>query len=901
MSNSSPATTCNDKRQPIRLADYRPTPYLVEHLHLHFDLHEDHTMVTAIIEFYRNPKASTAKQQLELHGEGLELLHISLDGKVLTPNDYQLSPTHLTLNQVPDKFKLETQVKIYPQKNTQLSGLYTSGGNFCTQNEPHGFRHITYFYDRPDVMTRFTTCITADKTKYPLLLANGNLIEERDLEHNRHWVKWEDPSKKPCYLFALVAGDLEQLDDEFTTCSGKKVQLRLFVEKGFLDQTAFAMASLKRAMRWDEEAYGREYDLDIFMIVAVSDFNMGAMENKGLNIFNTKYILAKPDTATDSDFIAIEEVIGHEYFHNWSGNRVTCRDWFQITLKEGLTVFRDQNFTMDMTSAGVKRIDDVNVIRNVQFLQDAGPMAHPIRPESYIEINNFYTVTVYNKGAEVIRMLQTMLGKNLFRRGLDLYFERHDETAVTTEDFLQAMADVSQRDLSAFKHWYKQAGTPELHAEGNYDPVAKTWTLNIRQSCPDTPDQSAGDKKPFVIPLSIALLDQRGQPQALHLSDHPDSGAKQLVVEIDQAHQQMVFSQLDCEPVPSLLRDFSAPVKLHYNYSMDDLALLLKHDDNDFVRWDAGQRLMTRSILEVIDQLANQQAPSVDPRLSECIRYLLEHIDTDYQLSARLLQLPSENYILQQMPKADVAAVYQAHLLVKQHVATELHAQWLAGYQQCNITSAYRYDALSMGQRACANVCLSYLVLAQSNAEKNAALQHMLQQQFSNCDNMTQQFGALQAINQVNSKLRKLLLDQFYQQWQQQPLIMDKWFMLQAGCKLANTLDDVKSLLKHPAYDANNPNKIRALIGAFAGNLLHFHAADGSGYEFLTHQITHIDKKNPQIAARLCEPLTRWQPLDKERQQKIIASLKKLAANPDCSKDVYEIVSKSLQAADSHN
>ena len=893
---ASTQTTRATDRQAIRLKDYQPTNYLIEQVHLHFDLHADHATVKAIIDFYRHPEHPSFEPVLQLHGEDLELTQISLDGQELKPTDYQINAQGLRLENTPERFTLETCVRLYPQKNTQLSGLYTSSGNFCTQNEPHGFRRITYFYDRPDVMTRFTTCISADKAQYPLLLSNGNLIEERELEDGRHWVKWQDPSKKPCYLFALVAGSLEEMQDEFITCSGKKVQLRLFVENGYLDQAGYAMGALKRSMRWDEEAYGREYDLDVFMIVAVSDFNMGAMENKGLNIFNTKYILAKPETATDIDFIAIEEVIGHEYFHNWSGNRVTCRDWFQITLKEGLTVFRDQNFTMDMTSAGVKRIDDVNVIRNVQFLQDAGPMAHPIRPEEYIEINNFYTVTVYNKGAEVIRMLQTMLGKALFRQGLDLYFERHDESAVTTEDFLQAMADVSKRDLTQFKHWYNQAGTPDVHCSGVYDSQAKTWTLTVKQSCPDTPDQAGADKKPFVIPLAMGLLDINGQALPLILDTHPDTGAQQLVLELTAPQHTFVFHEIPSEPVPSLLRDFSAPVQLHYTYSMDEHALLLKYDQNDYVRWDAGQSLMTRSILQVVDDIANGTEPKVDPRLIDSLRHLLQHLNDDRQLSARLLTLPSENFILQQMSCAKVEEVYAARLFVQQTLARELAELWLYNYTQCHRTTAYEYNATAIGLRACANVCLSYLThtIALQN-DPHAAIS-LVQGQFTNADNMTQQMGALAAINQIDNDLRTILLQQFYQQWSNQPLIMDKWLMLQASCKLPHTLEHVKELLNHPAFDANNPNKIRALVGTFSSNLIHFHAENGSGYTFLTEQIIQIDAKNPQIAARLCEPLTRWQRFDKARQQKIIASLQKIADNPACSKDVYEVVSKSLTA-----
>lgn len=880
--------------QPIRLQDYRPTPYIIEQVHLHFDLYEDHALVRSVIHFQRNPAAVDFKPELQLHGEALQLQSVAVDGAVLTAEQYRVNDEFLSIENLADVFVLETVVRTEPQNNTQLSGLYKSSGNFCTQNEPHGFRRITYFYDRPDVMTRFTTCISADKIKYPLLLANGNLVESKDLADGRHWVKWEDPSKKPCYLFALVAGDLEEINTKFTTCSGRSVDLRLFVEKGFIDQADYALGALERAMRWDEEVYGREYDLDVFMIVAVSDFNMGAMENKGLNIFNTKYILAKPETATDADFIAIEEVIGHEYFHNWSGNRVTCRDWFQITLKEGLTVFRDQNFTMDMTSAGVKRIDDVNVIRNVQFMQDAGPMAHPIRPEEYMEINNFYTVTVYNKGAEVIRMLQTMLGKQKFREALDLYFSRHDESAVTTEDFVQAMQDVSGRDFTQFMRWYSQAGTPTLVARGVHDPEQNTWTLSLEQCWGDSPGQPASAKKACVIPVAIGLLDAQGAPLALHLDGHPQSGEQTLVLELTQLQQQFVFTNITSAPIPSLLRDFSAPVILDYPYTQVDNALLLQHDSNDYVRWDAAQRLITSALLDMVQHVIAGKKPHLTQQVIDSLGYVLEHAEHDKQLAARLLLLPCESYLLQQAPQTDITAIYKARQSAQQQIAVALQPILQSTYAASYINTAYQYNPESIGKRALANVCLSYLLCLPKDCI--AAVEKIAAEQFMQADNMTQQVGALQAICQVDTPLRDDLLQKFFAQWQQQPLIMDKWFALQAASKLPGTLQLVESLLQHPQYDADNPNKVRALIGTFAANLLYFHAKDASGYQFLTQQILLLDAKNPQVAARLCEPLTRWRLVDTARQESMKMCLQQIKNHPGLSKDVYEVVAKSLVA-----
>lgn len=856
------------KPEPIYLKDYRPPDFLIETVHLHFELLPTHTEVKAILQLLRNPVANTPDAPLVLNGEAMVLQQVSVDGTVLAESAYAVTETHLTIPELPDRCRLETVVHIKPQDNTQLMGLYQSRGNYCTQCEAEGFRRITYYLDRPDVMSRFTTTITADKTAYPYLLSNGNLIETRELEGGRHWVHWEDPSLKPCYLFALVAGDFDLLEDTFQTQSGRSVDLQLYVEKGFKHQADFAMGALQRAMRWDETRWGREYDLDVYMIVAVSDFNMGAMENKGLNIFNTKYVLAQPDTATDTDYVGIEAVIGHEYFHNWTGNRVTCRDWFQITLKEGLTVFRDQCFTEDMTSAAVSRLDTVNIVRNAQFTEDAGPLAHPIRPESYIEINNFYTVTVYRKGSEVIRMVQTLIGAEAFRAGLDLYFERHDGQAVTTEDFLAAMEAASGQDLTQFRRWYSQSGTPTLTVTDAYDADAQRYTLSVTQHTPPTPEQS--EKMPFYLPLSVALFDANG---ALL----PDT-EKTLIVE--QAAQSFVFEEIAAAPVPSLLRGFSAPVHLQYDYTDAALADLFVHDTDAFARWNAGQQLAMRCIVGECDA----------QMLCDAMQTILQSDLSDASFMAALLVLPGESYLHQQVEQVNVHAIFDARQALLQTIATRLKADWLQVYTRHHDAKApYVYDVAGMGARRLKNVCLSYLVYT-GDADATA----LAYAQFSAANNMTDRLGALAALNHHDSSEREQALAQFYEDWQADPLVVNKWLHMQATSTLPNTYEKVLELLSHEAFDLHNPNNVYALLCGFSTNATHFHQTAGQGYTLIADQVLALNAKNPQVAARLIQPLTQWRRYEAPYGNLMRAQLARIAKAPKLSSDIYEIIAKSL-------
>jgi len=877
-----------DDSQPksIYLKDYQPSDFIIEHVYLHFDLNEEQTDVKSVLKMQRNPKSKHQKAALILNGENMELKAVSIDGRLLEDSEYKVNDTHLTISTVPDNFTLETEVIIKPQDNTALSGLYKAHSNFCTQCEAHGFRCITYYLDRPDVMSRFTTTITADKSKYPFLLSNGNLIESKEVGDGRQWVRWEDPSLKPCYLFALVAGDFDLLKDNFKTMSGSTIDLQLYLEKGFLDQGDYALASLKRAMKWDEETWGREYDLDIYMIVAVSDFNMGAMENKGLNIFNTKYVLAKPETATDADYFGIERVIGHEYFHNWSGNRVTCRDWFQITLKEGLTVFRDQSFSIDMTSASVARIDEINVLRNQQFVEDAGPMAHPIRPESYIEVNNFYTSTVYQKGAEVIRMVQTLITPPLFRKGLDLYFKRHDGQAVTTEDFIKAMEDASGKDLTQFKRWYSQSGTPVLNIEGYYDASKKTFTLRVQQSCPPTPGQNK--KEAFHIPLTVGLVGAGSSDMPLQLEGEKEMGDASRVLEVTSLEETFTFINVAEKPIPSLLRGFSAPVKLYYPYTGDELAWLFQRDSDSFARWDAGQILATYILLDIAEQYRKKKDMTLNLLLVDVFKKLLEKPESDLNFLGKLLILPEENYLLSQMEVSDVDAIHQAREFTKKQLAEKLEALFLSMYEKYHFNEPYHYSVEAMGRRQLKNTCLSYLLATQKTVYQSLAFE-----QFSKADNMTDTMGALLALNHCDCSERTEAFSKFYETWKAEALVMNKWLNLQATSYLPNTMETVKQLLKHPAFDMHNPNNVYALIGAYGTNLASFHDLSGEGYQFLADQVLVIDKDNPQVAARMIQPLTRWKQFDAERGTLMSMQLNRIANTSGISKNVYEIALKS--------
>ncbi len=873
-------TSQSPQQQPqaIYLKDYQVPAYLIEHTELRFELDEEETLVRATLQIRRNPESGQARPPLQLHGhESVKLCRLNIDGEILSGRDFVRSDELLTIPDVPERFTLECLTRIEPQNNTALEGLYKSDGMFCTQCEAEGFRRITFYPDRPDVMSVFRTTVVADRKRYPILLSNGNPVERGDEDDGRHFVTWEDPFPKPAYLFALVAGDLAVLEDHFTTLSGRQVLLQIYAERKDLDKLDHAMASLQRAMRWDEEVYGREYDLDIYMIVAVDFFNMGAMENKGLNIFNTSCVLAHPKTTTDAGFQRVEGVVAHEYFHNWSGNRVTCRDWFQLSLKEGFTVFRDSEFSADVNSRTVKRIDDVAVLRTAQFAEDAGPMAHPVRPESFIEISNFYTLTVYEKGAEVVRMLHTLLGAERFRKGCDLYFERHDGQAVTTDDFVQAMADVSGRDLTQFKRWYSQAGTPRIEVEEVWDEALGRYQLRFSQHCPPTPGQN--EKQPFHMPIAFGLLDDSGREL--------QSG----VLELTEAQQIFSFDGLSQRPVPSLLRNFSAPVKLSYPYSDEQLMLLLQHDTDGFNRWDAGQRLAVRLMQQLMQDYRSGQPLVLPPSLVQCWAQVLDADGLDPAMVAQVLSLPSEAYLSELADVIDVEAIHAVRRFLRQALGNALRERWLAAYQRCSSEQAYSPDAASCAQRSLKNLSLGYLL-----ASGDDTCLALAEQQFESADNMTDQQAVLALV--VHSEFRaaaERLLGAFHDQWQHEALVMNQWFAIQAADPWPGALERVQQLAEHPLFDSRNPNKLRSLIGAFcAQNAVSFHAADGSGYRYLADWILRLNVQNPQIASRMLTPLTRWRRYPEAAQRQMRAQLQRIMASGELSKDVYEVVSKSL-------
>lgn len=855
--------------ETVYLKNYMPPVFTAENVNLDFDLYDDQAIVKSQFQCRRQDKGD-----LCLYGDELELISLSMNDALLKEKDYSWQGSNLLINNCPDAFSLQVVTRIRPQDNSKLSGLYRSNGLFCTQCEAEGFRRITFFPDRPDVLANYTTRITADKKKYPLLLSNGNLIAAGDIENERHWAIWEDPFKKPSYLFALVAGNLVCMQDEFITSSGKAVDLRIYVEPGNEDKCDHAMRSLKKAMRWDEEVYGREYDLSIFMIVAVSDFNMGAMENKGLNIFNAKYILARPDIATDEDFVNIEEVVGHEYFHNWTGNRVTCRDWFQLSLKEGLTVFRDQEFSRDMNSRDVNRIADVKVLRNSQFPEDASAMAHPVRPGSYQEINNFYTATVYNKGAEVIRMQHTLLGVGGFRLGMDLYFQRHDGQAVTIDDFVAAMEDANGVDLSQFKRWYSQAGTPEVKVLTAYRGGCLTLTLS--QSCPPTAE--CAKKKPFHIPIRIALFDAKGNPLPV----------ENEILELREKEQVFQFHGLAEKPTVSLLRDFSAPIKLRWQQSTEELLALLRFETNGYAKWNAAQRLSLACISGYFQQPVSEW--KILPALIAAFQEVLEDDSLDFGLRAEILMPPSFEDVAFLLSEVDVDKVEAARDFFRSQLGAALFLPLKAAYQRLWESETHAMNAQAYGQRRLRNSCLWLMMkgLPQEALE-------ICQQQFKQGQTMSDQMASLSLLNNcAQQNIRKQAIADFYQKWSQEDLLVDKWFSLQASCELPGTLEEVKNLLQHPAFNFKQPNKVRAVIGSFChANPRHFHASDGSGYIFLADMLIKMDKINPQIASRLATPFTRWRQFNRQRQQLINVQLNRLIAL-DLSPDLQELVSKSL-------
>ncbi|MCQ8128147.1 aminopeptidase N [Methylomonas rivi] len=873
--------------QTVYLKDYTPPEYLIDSVELNFDLDEQNTLVESRLCMRRNPQSTDPGMSLILAGEDLELVNISLDGKPLAEADFAITPEAMTLHRVPQDrpFVVNIENRINPKANTALEGLYLSGSMLCTQCEAQGFRKITWFLDRPDVMTRFKTTLTADKSQYPVLLSNGNKIGQGELEHNRHWVGWEDPFAKPCYLFALVAGQLACVADNFTTMSGRQIALEIFVEQHNVDKCTHAMQSLKNAMRWDEETYGLEYDLDLYMIVAVDHFNMGAMENKGLNVFNTKFVLARPDTATDSDYEHIEGVIGHEYFHNWSGNRITCRDWFQLSLKEGFTVFRDQQFTGDRTSAAVKRIEDVNALRTRQFAEDAGPLAHPIRPEAYIEINNFYTLTVYEKGAEVVRMLHTLLGAAGFRKGCDLYFARHDGQAVTCEDFINAMEAANGVELNQFRRWYSQAGTPVLTVSQQFDTQAQQLRLTMQQSCPPTPNQP--EKAPLHIPVKLGLLAPDGSPAPIVLDGRQH---EEITLNLTQSEQTFVFDKLARQPVVSLLRGFSAPVNLNMPRSLEELAFLLQHDSDTFNRWEAGQQLAVKVIFDLIEDLHQQRPLHLNALVVKAFNGLLAEEGDDLSYQALLLALPDESYLAGQMPVIDVDAIHHAREFVKTTLAHDLLDDFERVYRIHHRDESGKFSADAIGRRRLKNACLSYL-----NQLESGASYALAKAQFEQARNMTDQIAALSAIVNSHHPDKAECLDRFYQQWQREALVIDKWFALQASSHMPDTFATVQRLMQHPAFDMHTPNRVRALIGAFSqANPLHFHAKNGEGYRFLADQVLALNTLNPQIASRMVTGLAQWRRYDGKRQELMKQQLHRIVATEALSKDVYEIASKSL-------
>lgn len=862
----------------IYLKEYTPPRYWIESISLRFELGEEETRVVSEMDVRRNPEA-TGPRILELDGEELRLGSIFLNNRSLSDSEFSVNREALWIPDVPDEFTLQIETFIKPQLNTSLEGLYKSSGNFCTQCEAQGFRKITYYLDRPDVMARFTTTIVADSEKYPVLLSNGNPVDTSELPDGLHSVTWEDPFKKPSYLFALVAGNLECVKDSFTTMSGREIDCRIYVESHNLDKCEHAMRSLKKSMKWDEETFGREYDLDIYMIVAVDDFNMGAMENKGLNVFNSKYVLARTDTATDTDFINIEGVIGHEYFHNWSGNRVTCRDWFQLTLKEGLTVFRDQQFTSDMNSATVKRIDDVNVLRTRQFAEDAGPMSHPIQPDSYVEINNFYTVTVYNKGAEVIRMIHTLLGKEGFRKGMDLYFQRHDGEAATTEDFVKAMEDANTTDLTQFRRWYHQPGTPQLDIKTDYDADKRNFKIHVSQS------SSIESNRPFQIPLSIGLIDKKG--------NEIQNSAQ--IINITRAQQVIEFNDIDEEPAVSMLRNYSAPVKVNFKLDNQQLAFLMANDTDEFNRWNCAQELGLNIMLSLIDDYQQNRTLQLDAFFIQTFRQVLNDSSLDQALAARILTLPSEDYIGQNMEIIDVDAIYHVREYCKQTLAYELMDDFLQAYND-NQESEFSLSAQAMGKRSFKNICLSYLMCSQTETAKHAAIE-LAQKQFETAQNMTDQLSALRCLVHYTVDEGKQALVRFYQQWQTDPLVIDKWFIVQATATGTGAFAAVQSLMEHEAFDFNVPNRVRSLVGAFSqANAVEFHRLSGQGYELLADVVIRLNKTNPQIAARLLLPLIQWRKYNKSRQQMMKAQLARVANTANLAKDIYEITEKGLKA-----
>jgi aminopeptidase N len=896
--------------------NYIAPAYWIDTVDLCFDLDPQKTRVLSKMSVRRN--AEVPAQPLRLDGEELNLARVLVDGQ---GTSFRIEGGQLVLDKLPDAFELEIFTTVCPSKNTKLMGLYVSNDSFFTQCEAEGFRRITYFLDRPDVMAMYSVTLRADKAKYPVLLSNGNLVEAGDLEGGRHFAKWVDPHKKPCYLFALVAGMLVAREQRITSRAGREHTLQVYVRPGDLDKTEHAMTSLMHSVAWDEARFGLPLDLDRFMIVATSDFNMGAMENKGLNIFNTKYVLASQATATDMDFGNIESVVGHEYFHNWTGNRITCRDWFQLSLKEGLTVFRDQEFSQDLcaeaSARAVKRIEDVRVLRTAQFPEDAGPMAHPVRPDSYLEISNFYTVTIYEKGAELVRMMQTLvaspgdpIGRAGFAKGMALYFERHDGQAVTCDDFAQAIADANPRSdlahlLDPFKRWYSQAGTPRLRAEGHYDAAARTYTLKLSQSCAPTPGQ--GDKQAFVIPVGLGLVGSDGKDLPMQLAGEGSVAAGSRTVVLTQATETRVFIHVDAEPVPSILRGFTAPVVLEFDYTDAQLLHLLRHDSDPFNRWEAGQRLAVRQAVLAINSIAANARihwaaalnTVLDSAYVDAMRAVLHDPSLDAAFKELVLTLPSESYLAEQLAVVDPQAVHAVREAMRLQLATRLQADWESVFLAHASTGAYTPDAASSGRRALAGMALAHLCLASVHGvHGDADWPQKTMQRFVEAGNMTDRANALAALVGSGHALAEDALKAFHAMFLQEPLVIDKWFSLQASApdRGGNILGLVRQLMKHPDFSLRNPNRARSLISTYCGNAAAFHRGDAAGYVFWSERVIELDAINPQVAARLARALDRWSKLAEPYRSAAREAISRVAAKSDISKDTHEVVSRALAA-----
>ncbi len=863
--------------------DYSAPYYFIESVELLFKLFDEKTRVITKSIFYKNDHGMPTDAPLILSGEKLNLISVKMDGKPVDPEKYSADNKTLTINNPPSTFTLEIITEIDPARNTSLEGLYRSSGNYCTQCEAEGFRKITYYLDRPDILAKFTVRIEGDKESCPVMLSNGNCIERGELDANRHYAIWQDPFPKPCYLFALVAGRLVSLEDEFITRSGKKIDLKIYVEERNRKKCGYAMLSLKKAMKWDEDVFGLEYDLNTYMIVAVDDFNMGAMENKGLNIFNSKYVLSTPETATDEDYTGIEGVIAHEYFHNWTGNRVTCRDWFQLSLKEGLTVFRDQEFSSDMNSRTVQRIQNVRILKNFQFREDSGPMAHPVRPESYQEINNFYTVTVYNKGAEVIRMMHTILGADAFRKGMDLYFERHDGEAATCDDFVAAMSESSGENLDQFKNWYSQSGTPLLKVKGKWDSTLHEYQLTISQSCPETPGQK--EKEPFHLPVAVGLIGSKGQNL---IATEP---ATTRVLQLKEKMQTFIFSDIHEQPVVSFLRDFSAPVKVDSFHTAEELSFLMKHDSNKFNHWDAATQLAAMTILDIAEMIRRGDRPEYNELYFSGIAHSLNAPVDDPSLLALALQLPAETTLAQEMVTVDPDALHNSRQAVKRELATRYQNEFSHLYHNNKTSSNYQITSREIGKRSLKNTALSYLM---SLNPLPSDILKLCVDQYRQATNMTDTVAALQCIVNLETSIRTELFEDFYDRWKSDTLVMDKWFALQAISFLPDTLKTVKHLTNNSLFSIENPNKVRSLIGAFcSANHVRFHDNSGEGYSFLGDMIIKLNTLNPQIAARLVTPLINWKRYDKIRQSLMREQLDRIAGQKGLSRGVAEIVNKS--------